>query len=100
MFYYAKDNGIPVIIIPEKLIIVVCKNEESEMEAWNLLGKEYMEMSTNNIKSMEETSNGMIFTYNSKVSCKDFEERPDYVYGLIENERERDQYERSRNADS
>ena len=79
------NKQIQTIFIPELLILILCKDKESCVNAFSKLDDTMKEMASINLKDINMTDTGIIFTYNTKVSYKVFEERPDFVYEIIEN---------------
>ena len=86
-FYYAQENEIPIVIFPERLIIIVCKDKEAMLNVYSKLDKGMLELLHTNIDDIEEDDTGMMFRYHTKISYREFQERPEFVYELINDQR-------------
>lgn len=81
------SKNINIILVPEMMIFVICKDKDHFVEAFSKIPKEILEVSTVNLKDVEFSNNGVTFIYNNHRSFKEFEKRPEYVYKIIEERR-------------
>jgi hypothetical protein len=87
---YCAEHSISIISMPEVSMFILCKNADAYKDAFKKLPQELIEKSAINIKDVEFVENGVIFNYYNKTSFVEYDERPEYVYELIEEERNKE----------